>query len=216
MHSEFHALVAGWFEDQFGAPTEPQLAGWPPILAGGDVLLAAPTGSGKTLAAFLSAIDRLFRRALDGSLANHTQVVYVSPLKALANDVHKNLELPLDGICRRALAAGSLPGAIRVAVRTGDTLAAERQAQLRRPPHILVTTPESLYLLLTAGRSRRLLAAVECVIVDEIHALAGNKRGAHLALSLSRLEHAARAAGHPRPQRIGLSATVRPLAAIAA
>ncbi len=209
-------MVDGWFAGQFGEPTEPQQAGWPRIAAGGDTLIAAPTGAGKTLAAFLFAIDRLFRRALEGALPEATLVVYVSPLKALANDVHKNLELPLDGICRRALAAGHLPGAIRVALRTGDTLAAEREAQLRRPPHILVTTPESLYLLLTAARSRQALTAVECAIVDEIHALAGNKRGAHLALSLARLEHGVRAAGRPRPQRIGLSATVRPLRGIAA
>jgi len=209
-------VVAAWFAERFGEPTEPQRGGWPAIAAGDDTLLAAPTGSGKTLAAFLVAIDRLFRLAVDGRLHDQTHVLYVSPLKALANDVQKNLEQPLAEILHRAVAQGLLLPEIRAAVRTGDSLASERQALLKRPPHILVTTPESLYILLTAERSRRMLAHVQTVIVDEIHAVAGNKRGAHLTLSLERLDALVRQAGHARrPARIGLSATVRPLEEIA-
>ena len=209
-------MVAEWVIARFGDPTEPQLRGWPTIAGGGDVLLTAPTGTGKTLAAFLTAISRLLRQSLEGRLRAETSVVYVSPLKALANDIEINLQTPLAEIQQRALEAGYLGEEIRTAVRTGDTPAAERAAMLRRPPHILVTTPESLYLLLTSQRGRAMLRTTRTVIVDEIHALAGNKRGAHLALSLERLEALAAPAGRGRPQRIGLSATVRPLAEVAA
>jgi ATP-dependent Lhr-like helicase len=203
----FHPLVRRWFERRFGEPTEPQALGWPEIQARRDVLLSAPTGSGKTLAAFLYGIDRLLRDGLDGRLGAETRVLYVSPLRALSNDVEKNLRGPLEELEAAARAEGlPLPG-IRVQVRTGDTTQSRRQAIVRNPPHVLVTTPESLYLLLTAERGRALLASVETVIVDEIHALARDKRGAHLALSLERLEALARR----RPQRVGLSATVNPI-----
>ncbi|HTT03780.1 MAG TPA: DEAD/DEAH box helicase [Steroidobacteraceae bacterium] len=207
----FHPAVARWFAARFPAPTAPQLAAWPAILAGRDALIAAPTGSGKTLAAFLSAIDQLVREAAAGRLVDGTQVVYVSPLKALSNDIQRNLEEPLAGIAAELAAAGQPAPGIRAAVRTGDTPAAVRSAMLRRPPHILVTTPESLYLLLTSESGRRLLAGTRSVIVDEIHALAGNKRGAHLALSLERL---AALCGAPL-QRVGLSATQKPIEPIA-
>lgn len=204
-------MVADWFRRRFGAPTEAQTAGWPAIAAGQDTLIAAPTGSGKTLAAFLWCLDRLLRRAIDGRLTDETEVVYVSPLKALSHDVEKNLAEPLreleDECAARLL---GLPR-LRVAVRTGDTPMSERQKAVRRPPHILITTPESLYILLTASRSRAALTKVKTVIVDEIHALAGNKRGAHLALSLERLE----AHAEQRPVRVGLSATQRPLEEVA-
>ena len=208
----FHPLVQRWFGSRLGAPSPPQLQGWPPILEGRDVLLAAPTGSGKTLAAFLVALDRLFRQALSGELGGHTHVVYVSPLKALGNDVQKNLLQPLEELYALALAEGLSPEPIRVQVRTGDTPAAERAQMVRRPPHILITTPESLYLLLTAPRARETLRRVDTVIVDEIHALARDKRGSHFSLSLERLKHLTGA----RPQLIGLSATVRPLPDFAA
>jgi ATP-dependent Lhr-like helicase len=188
-----------------------QLQAWPAIQSGVDVLIAAPTGSGKTLAAFLSCIDSLFRQALARELADHTQVLYVSPLKALSNDVQKNLQKPLAEIGQAALEAGLLMPELRVLVRTGDTSMTERQQMLRRPPHILVTTPESLFILLTAEKSRRMLRTVRTVIVDEIHALAPNKRGAHLALSLERLD----ALTVTKPQRIGLSATQRPIELVA-
>lgn len=207
-------IAAGWITARFSSPTEPQLAAWPAIAAGGDVLLAAPTGTGKTLAAFLTAISRLLRQAIEGRLRPETAVVYISPLKALANDIEINLQIPLAEIQQRALEAGHLGVDIRTAVRTGDTPAGERAAMLRRPPHILVTTPESLYLLLTSVRGRAMLRTTRTVIVDEIHALAGNKRGAHLALSLERLDALAAPSG-PRPQRIGLSATVQPLSLVA-
>ena len=207
----FHPVTRRWFEEQFAAPTEPQARAWPAIAAGEDVLVSAPTGSGKTLAAFLSALDRLLRDGLEGTLPDATRVLYVSPLRALSNDIERNLLGPLKGISAGAVASGLTPPALRVAVRTGDTPGSRRQAIVRRPPHVLVTTPESLYLLLTADRGRALLAAVEVVIVDEIHALARDKRGAHLALSLERLEALARR----RPQRIGLSATVEPLDEVA-
>ncbi|HLK71904.1 MAG TPA: DEAD/DEAH box helicase, partial [Steroidobacteraceae bacterium] len=207
----FHPAVARWFAARFTAPTTPQLAAWPSILEGRDALIAAPTGSGKTLAAFLSAIDRLVHEAAAGRLADATQVVYVSPLKALSNDIQCNLQEPLAGIATQLAADGIDAPPIRAAVRTGDTPAAVRTAMLRHPPHILVTTPESLYLLLTSESGRRLLAGTRSVIVDEIHALAGNKRGAHLALSLERL-----AALCDAPlQRIGLSATQKPIEPIA-
>src|SRR5262250_1339247 len=179
-----HPLVREWFVARFGTPTEPQGAGWPHILAGETTLISAPTGSGKTLAAFLICIDRLVRKALSGELLDRTEVLYVSPLKALSNDIQKNLEVPLGEILQLAGQRSMLMPEIRTAVRTGDTLAHERRAMLARPPHILVTTPESLYILLTAARSREILRTVESVIVDEIHAVADDKRGAHLALSL--------------------------------
>jgi ATP-dependent Lhr-like helicase len=207
----FDPLVTAWFADRFERPTPPQAEGWEAIAAERDTLIAAPTGSGKTLAAFLWAIDRLVRRARAGRLEDRTSVLYVSPLKALANDIQRNLEEPLGAIRARALAAGLALPDIRTAVRSGDTPAAERQAMVRRPPHILITTPESLYILLTAERSRRALAATETVIVDEIHAVAGDKRGAHLALSLERLDALV---GRP-VQRIGLSATQKPIEEVA-
>jgi ATP-dependent Lhr-like helicase len=196
---------------RFGTPTEPQEQGWPHILAGCNTLISAPTGSGKTLAAFLACIDRLVRKALAGDLADRTEVLYVSPLKALGNDIQKNLEVPLGEILAMAGERGLLMPEIRTAVRTGDTLMRERRAMLKRPPHILVTTPESLYILLTADKSRAILRDVETVIVDEIHAVADDKRGAHLALSLERLE----ALTYKRPCRIGLSATQKPIEEVA-
>ncbi len=203
----FHPAVRGWFEARFDAPTDAQAAGWPPIVAGRDTLLAAPTGSGKTLAAFLSGVNRLVRRAERGELADETSILYVSPLKALGNDIERNLDEPLAGIRELMRRAGDDPPDIRTLVRTGDTPASVRQAMVRRPPHIVITTPESLYLMLTAERSRETLRSVKTVIVDEIHALARDRRGSHLALSLARLDHIA----HRRPQRVGLSATQRPI-----
>ena len=221
-----HPVTAEWFLRKFGSPTEPQEAGWPKIVAGCATLISAPTGSGKTLAAFLVAIDALLRQAIDGCLPPCTQVVYVSPLKALSNDVQKNLEEPLREIQQLALERGYLSTEIRTAVRTGDTLQKERAAMLRRPPHILVTTPESLYILLTSAKPRENLGRVRTVIVDEIHAVAGNKRGSHLSLSLERLEAlvcgenplsaGARLTGmNTPPQRIGLSATQNPISLVA-
>jgi ATP-dependent Lhr-like helicase len=224
-----HPVVAEWFVRKFGTPTEPQEQGWPHILAGRTTLISAPTGSGKTLAAFLACIDRLVRKALAGDLTDRTEVLYVSPLKALGNDIQKNLEAPLGEILTLANERGLLMPEIRTAVRTGDTLAHERRAMLKRPPHILVTTPESLYILLTADKSRAILRDVETVIVDEIHAVADDKRGAHLALSLERLEALCREAGSSSrsllgmtksgvgsaPVRIGLSATQKPIEEVA-
>jgi ATP-dependent helicase Lhr and Lhr-like helicase len=209
--SSFHPLISQWFQSHVGEPTDVQQAAWPAIQSGADALIAAPTGSGKTLAAFLSCIDSLFQQALACALEDHTQVLYVSPLKALSNDVQKNLKKPLAEIGEAALQAGLLMPELRVLVRTGDTPMTERQQMLKRPPHILVTTPESLFILLTAEKSRRLLQTVRTVIVDEIHALAPNKRGSHLALSLERLE----ALTFRKPQRIGLSATQRPIDLVA-
>jgi ATP-dependent Lhr-like helicase len=206
-----HPLVRDWFVQRFGTPTEPQEQGWPHILAGRTTLISAPTGSGKTLAAFLACIDRLVGKALSGDLRDRTEVLYVSPLKALGNDIQKNLEVPLGEILQMAGQRGLLMPEIRTAVRTGDTLPLERRAMLKRPPHILVTTPESLYILLTAEKSRAILRDVETVIVDEIHAVADDKRGAHLTLSLERLE----ALAHRPPVRIGLSATQKPIEEIA-
>jgi ATP-dependent Lhr-like helicase len=206
-----HPLVAEWFVRRFGTPTEPQEQGWPHILAGRTTLISAPTGSGKTLAAFLACIDRLVRKALAGDLADRTEVLYISPLKALGNDIQKNLEGPLGEILAMAGERGLLMPEIRTAVRTGDTLQPERRAMLKRPPHILVTTPESLYILLTADKSRAILRDVETVIVDEIHAVADDKRGAHLVLSLERLD----ALAHRPPVRIGLSATQKPIEEVA-
>jgi ATP-dependent Lhr-like helicase len=210
-----HPIVRDWFAGRFGSATEPQERAWPIIRAGENVLISAPTGSGKTLAAFLICIDDLVRTGLEGSLPDTTQVLYVSPLKALSNDIHTNLDVPLSGIASAAAGGGLLLPAIRTAVRTGDTPAAERQRMVKHPPHILVTTPESLFILLTADRSRQGLSSVKTVIVDEIHAMADDKRGAHLALSLARLDNLVEAAGNPRPQRIGLSATVRPIEVVA-
>ena len=206
-----HPLVAEWFTAKFGTPTEPQEQGWPHILAGRTTLISAPTGSGKTLAAFLACIDRLVRKALNGDLQDRTEVLYISPLKALGNDIQKNLEGPLAEILQLAGERGLLMPQIRTAVRTGDTLMHERRAMLKCPPHILVTTPESLYILLTAESSRKILRDVETVIVDEIHAVADDKRGAHLTLSLERLEHLT----DKPPIRIGLSATQKPIEDVA-
>src|SRR5262252_7115330 len=201
-----HPLVQEWFVGKFGTPTEPQEQGWPHILAGRTTLISAPTGSGKTLAAFLTCIDRLVRKAIAGELRGQTEVVYVSPLKALGNDIKTNLEMPLSEIQRLAMERGFLMPEIRAAVRTGDTLMPERRAMLQHPPHILVTTPESLYILLTAHRSREILKSVDTVIVDEIHAVADDKRGAHLSLSLERLE----ALAERPPRRTGSRAPLHP------
>jgi ATP-dependent Lhr-like helicase len=220
-----HPVVQEWFTTRFGSPTEPQQQGWPHILAETPTLISAPTGSGKTLAAFLICIDRLLRKAIEGRLGFGTEVVYVSPLKALSNDVQKNLEAPLREIQQLALARGYLCPPIRAAVRTGDTSPAERRAMLKHPPHILVTTPESLYILLTSEKSREHLRRVHTVIVDEIHAMADDKRGAHLTLTLERLDAlvtaentltpAAGLLTHPLPLRIGLSATQNPIELVA-
>ena len=206
-----HPVVREWFLARLGVPTEPQQQGWPHILAGKTTLISAPTGSGKTLAAFLACIDQLVRKALAGHLRDETQVLYVSPLKALGNDIQKNLEMPLGEILQLAGERGLLMPPIHTAVRTGDTLMRDRRAMLVRPPHILVTTPESLYILLTARKSREILRTVETVIVDEIHAVADDKRGTHLALSLERLD----ALADKPPLRIGLSATQKPIELVA-
>ena len=208
---QFHSFVQQWFSDALGTPTPAQARGWPAIGRGDHTLIAAPTGSGKTLAAFLIAIDALVRESLDGPLPDEVRVLYVSPLKALSTDIHKNLEEPRQGIAAVAAARGLPAPRITAAVRTGDTPAAARAAMVKTPPHILVTTPESLYLLLTSARSRQMLATVRTVIVDEIHAVIGSRRGAHLALSLERLQ---RVAGRPL-QRIGLSATQKPIEQVA-
>ena len=209
--THFHPLVRHWFSQRFGTPTSPQERGWASIAAGRSTLIAAPTGSGKTLAAFLWSVDRLIKRALKGELDDRTSVVYISPLKALGNDIAKNLQAPLAEIYDLAGREGILLPTLRIAVRSGDTPAHERQQMVRRPPHILITTPESLYILLTAARSRQFMQSAETVIVDEIHAVAADKRGAHLALSLERLDQVAE-----RPlQRIGLSATQKPIEEIA-
>ena len=210
----FDPLVAEWFTTRFSAATEPQIQGWPEIRAGRDVLISAPTGSGKTLAAFLLCLDRLVRQARSGELPNETEVVYVSPLKALSNDVRKNLEIPLTEISELAARRGISLAPIRTAVRTGDTPAWERQQMGKERPHILVTTPESLYILLTAEKSRAMLRTTRTMIVDEIHAVADDKRGSHLALSMARLD-ALTAEDGRRPQRIGLSATVKPIDEVA-
>jgi len=202
-----HPLVREWFVDKFGTPTEPQEQGWPQILARRSTLICAPTGSGKTLAAFLACIDGLVRKAIAGDLLDQTEVLYVSPLKALSNDIQKNLDAPLGEILQLAHRRGYLMPEIRTAVRTGDTLMHQRRAMIERPPHILVTTPESLYILLTAAKSREILRTVRTVIVDEIHAVADDNRGTHLALSLERLE----ALTSQPPVRIGLSATQKPI-----
>src|SRR5438552_14985769 len=207
----FHPLIRRWFQGRFRQPTEAQRRGWPAIQARQDTLMAAPTGSGKTLAAFLASLDGLLRLALAGELRDQTYVVYVSPLRALSNDIHRNLQVPLAEILDLARQEKPDCPEIRALVRTGDTPARERQQMVRRPPHVLVTTPESLYLILTGKRSREILRSVQTVIVDEIHAVARDKRGSHLALSLERLD----ALCEVRPVRIGLSATQKPIEELA-
>jgi ATP-dependent helicase Lhr and Lhr-like helicase len=213
-HELFHPAVARWFARSFPAPTEPQLQAWPEIKKQRHTLIAAPTGSGKTLAAFLSAIDDLVRLGVEGKLDDSTHVIYVSPLKALSNDVQRNLQVPLEGI-QDELKALALPEVnIRTLVRTGDTPASERTAMTKRPPHIVVTTPESLYILLTSEGGRRMLETARTLIVDEIHAVVGDKRGSHLALSIERLEQLVRS-NNASLTRIGLSATQRPIEEVA-
>lgn len=212
----FHPVSAEWFRAKFSGPTDAQARAWPEIAGGRDTLISAPTGSGKTLAAFFWCLDLLLQQGLaKGDLPDRTEVLYVSPLKALSNDVHRNLEAPLAEIRALAEARGLAPPQIRVAVRTGDTPAAERRRLAVKPPHILVTTPESLFILLTSESGRRALASVGTLIVDEIHAVLPDKRGAHLALSVERLERLVEQAGGPRPVRIGLSATQEPIDEVA-
>ena len=217
----FHPLIQRWFAERFTAPTEAQRLGWPAIQQGCDTLIAAPTGSGKTLAAFLWAIDRLAAVPPPQDPRQRTRVLYVSPLKALAVDIERNLRAPLTGIRHAAQRLGLPEPDIRVAVRTGDTAAEERRKLASKPPDILITTPESLFLLLTS-QARETLRGGETVIVDEVHAVAGNKRGAHLALSLERLDalrsqpgQATAGDGICAAQRVGLSATVRPAEEVA-
>jgi ATP-dependent Lhr-like helicase len=205
--ARFHPVIQDWFRSRFKTLTAPQEQGWPAIADGGHTLIAAPTGSGKTLTAFLAIIDRLFREGLEGRLADELRVVYVSPLRALSNDMHRNLSTPLAEIIALAEQQGLAPPPLRVGLRTGDTPSHQRAALVKRPPHILVTTPESLYLLLTAEKARETLRSVDTVIVDEIHALVRDKRGSHLSLSLERL---AAVAQQPL-QRIGISATQKPI-----
>src|SRR5258708_5740236 len=184
----FHPAVAAWFAQTFPAPTPAQVRAWPAIQSGRHALIAAPTGSGKTLAAFLAAIDALVRSGVAGTLTDETHVVYVSPLKALSNDVRINLQAPLEGIRTELAKLGAPDFEIRTFVRTGDTPQSERNAMKKRPPHIVVTTPESLYILLGSESGRKMLGTTRTVIVDEIHAMVGSKRGLHLAVSLERLE----------------------------
>src|SRR3954463_1865879 len=204
----FHPVLETWFRRKFAGPTPAQEGAWPVIAAGGDALITAPTGSGKTLAAFLACLDRLIRDSLEGKLEDRTYVLYVSPLKALSNDVRRNLEEPLAELEAVAVELGYRPLGIRTAGRTGATPMKERRETAKRPPHVLVTTPESMFILLTSESGRRGLAGVRTVIVDEIHAVVPDKRGAHLALSIERLE---RLVAPASLQRVGLSATVRPL-----
>src|SRR5881394_3823108 len=212
---QFHPAVAQWFEQTFGSPTEPQARGWPAIQSGRQVLISAPTGSGKTLAAFLASLDALFREGVEADLPDETQVLYVSPLKALSNDIRKNLQEPLAGI--RALLGETNGTEIDVCaeVRTGDTTAAQRQALIKKPPHILVTTPESLYLLLTSESGRCMLSTTRTLIMDEIHAVVDDRRGAHLALSVERLAALTKSASGGPLQRVGLSATQTPIEEVA-
>ena len=207
----FHPAVRRWFEKTFPAPTPAQAEAWPEIKQGLNVLIAAPTGSGKTLAAFLAAIDTLVGEGIEGQLPDETQIVYVSPLKALSNDIQRNLEAPIAGIAEELRAEGLPEVEIRTFVRTGDTPQADRDRARRRPPHIVVTTPESLYILLGSESGRAMLKTTRSVIVDEIHALAPNKRGSHLAISLERLE----ALCERKLTRIGLSATQKPIEEVA-
>src|SRR6266513_6073045 len=209
---QFHPAVTRWFEQTFGSPTEPQLRGWPAIQSGRHVLISAPTGSGKTLAAFLASLDVLFREGAQTELPDETRVVYVSPLKALSNDIRKNLQEPLAGIRALLRETEGHDIDVRAEVRTDDTTAAQRRALIKNPPHILVTTPESLYLLLTSESGRHMLRTVRTLIMDEIHAVVDDRRGAHLALSVERLD--ALASGGPL-QRIGLSATQKPIEEVA-
>src|SRR5256712_1143550 len=209
---DFHPVIQRWWASRFAAPTDAQLEGWSAIRRGEHTLIAAPTGSGKTLAAFLTAIDQLLREAQEqGGLPDEVRVIYVSPLKALSADIHKNLAEPRREIRALTESAGIPDARITAAVRSGDTPQSERAAMLRTPPHILVTTPESLYLLLTAERSREMLRTAQAVIVDEIHAVLQSRRGAHLALSLERLDHVC----GRKLQRIGLSATQKPIEEVA-
>ena len=208
---QFHSAVERWFDETFGSPTEPQARGWPAIQSSRHVLISAPTGSGKTLAAFLASLDILFREGMNAELPDETQVVYVSPLKALSNDIRKNLQEPLAGIRALLQETEGREIDVRAEVRTGDTTAAQRRALIKMPPHILVTTPESLYLLLTSESGRRMLSTVRTLIVDEIHAVVDDRRGAHLALSIERLVALTK---HPL-QRIGLSATQKPIEEVA-
>ena len=207
----FHPAVRTWFERKFGQPTDAQAEGWPLIQEDCDVLIAAPTGSGKTLAAFLAGIDSLIRRAEKGELEDQTEILYVSPLKALAVDINRNLEGPLAEIRAIAEEMGTPLPMITTAVRSGDTPQSQRARITRKPPHILITTPESLYLMLTAEKTRAILKSVKTLIVDEIHALVRDKRGSHFALSMARLDHIV----EQRPNRIGLSATQNPIGEIA-
>src|SRR6266849_467447 len=214
----FHPAVASWFGKTFPEPTPPQEQAWPAIKQQRNTLIAAPTGSGKTLAAFLAAIDDLVRLGVAGKLDDSTHVVYVSPLKALSNDIQRNLQIPLAGIQQELEAMGMAEVNIRTLVRTGDTPAAERTAMVKRPPHIVVTTPESLYILLTSEGGCRMMQTARTLILDEIHAVVGDKRGSHLALSIERLEqliqeHQDQTTDHEKQKRhlvrIGLSATQR-------
>ncbi len=211
----FHPASRAWFEGKFGAPTPAQAEAWAHISAGRHTLIAAPTGSGKTLAAFYAAIDALLKRGQAQQLGEGVQIIYVSPLKALSNDIRKNLEEPLDGIAEQLHLQGQTPVDIRIAVRSGDTPPSERARMAKKPPHILVTTPESLYLLLTSASGRAMLATARSLIVDEIHALLGDKRGSHLALSMERLDHLIMSRGGEPLQRIGLSATQKPIELVA-
>jgi len=211
----FHPAVARWFEQRFGSPTEPQVRGWPAIQSGRHVLISAPTGSGKTLAAFLASLDALFREGARTDLLDKTQVVYVSPLKALSNDIRKNLQEPLAGIRALLRETEGHDIDVRAEVRTGDTTAAQRQALIKKPPHILVTTPESLYLLLTSESGRDMLRTVRTLIMDEIHAVVDDRRGAHLALSIERLAALTKSVSGGALQRIGLSATQKPIEEVA-
>jgi ATP-dependent Lhr-like helicase len=213
--NSFHVACRNWFESQFGQPTPAQAQAWQSIKAGKHTLISAPTGSGKTLAAFYAAIDGLVQQGLNRQLSDGVQILYVSPLKALSNDIQKNLELPLDGIAEHLHLVGETPVNIRTAVRSGDTPASERQKMAKKPPHILVTTPESLYLLLTSASGRAMLASVSTIIVDEIHALLGDKRGAHLSLSIERLQRLILKNSGQHLQRIGLSATQKPIEMVA-